>query len=65
MAVRIGAGIAACALPLSALAVTTTATADPSATLPTMTSTGGGSIIGGGNNAGISQQLTSLGNPNV
>jgi hypothetical protein len=30
-----------------------------------MTSGGGGPIIGGGSNAGISQQLTSLGNPNV
>ena len=65
MAVWIGAGIAACALSLSALAGMPTATADPSVTLPTMTSSGGGSIIGGGNNAGISQQLTSLGNPNV
>src|ERR1700757_4677056 len=65
MAIRIGAGIAACALSLSALAGMPTATGDPSVTLPTMTSSGGGSIIGGGNNGGISQQLTSLGNPNV
>jgi hypothetical protein len=65
MAVRIGAGIAAWALSLSALIGTPMATADPSVTLPPMTSGGGGAIIGGGNNSGISQQLTSLGNPNV
>jgi hypothetical protein len=63
--VRIAASIAACALSLSALVGTPAATADPSVTLPPMTSSGGGPIIGGGNNAGISQQLTSLGNPNV
>ena len=38
--------------------------ADP-VTLPAMTSGGGGPIIGGGNNAGIAQQLIGLGNPNV
>jgi hypothetical protein len=65
MAVRIGAGIAACALSLSTLVGTPTAAADPSVTLPPMTSGGGGAIIGGGNNAGISQQLIGLGNPNV
>ncbi|OMC53421.1 hypothetical protein A5745_21715 [Mycobacterium sp. IS-2888] len=63
MALRIGAAIAAGVLSLSAAAGTPTATAD--VTLPAMTSGGGGAIIGGGNNAGIAQQLTSLGNPNV
>jgi hypothetical protein len=42
------------------------ADADPAATLPTMTSTNAGPIIGGGGAAGgIPQQLTSLGNPDV
>jgi hypothetical protein len=63
--VRIGAGIAACALWVGAFLGIPTAEADPSVTLPPMTSSGGSPIIGGGNNAGISQQLTSLGNPNV
>ncbi|OMC14687.1 hypothetical protein [Mycobacterium sp. SP-6446] len=63
MALRIGAAIAAGVLSLSAVAQIPTATAD--VTLPAMTSGGGGAIIGGGNNAGIAQQLTSLGNPNV
>ncbi|MGE2817129.1 hypothetical protein ACQI5H_18580 [Mycobacterium heidelbergense] len=63
MALRIGAAIAAGVLSLSAVAGIPTATAD--VTLPAMTSGGGGAIIGGGNNPGISQQLTSLGNPNV
>lgn len=57
---RIGAVVAACGLALCA----PVASADP-VTLPPMTSGGGGPIIGGGNNAGIAQQLTSLGNPNV
>ncbi|HWS92231.1 MAG TPA: hypothetical protein VN306_06980 [Mycobacterium sp.] len=61
VAYRIGVVIAACALPLCA----PVATADPTVTLPALTSGGSGPIIGGGNNAGISQQLTSLGNPNV
>jgi len=65
MAVRIGAGIAVCALSLSTLVGTPPATADPNVTLPPMTAGGGGAIIGGGNNAGIAQQLTGLGNPNV
>jgi hypothetical protein len=60
VAYRIGVFIAAGGLYLCAPA----ATADP-VTLPPMTSGGGGPIIGGGSNAGISQQLTSLGNPNV
>ena len=63
--VRIAASIAACALSLGALMAAPTAGADPSVTLPPMTSGGGGPIIGGGNNAGIAQQLTGLGNPNV
>lgn len=63
MALRIGAAIAACVLSLSAAAGIPAATAD--VTLPAMTSGGGGAIIGSGNNAGIAQQLTSLGNPNV
>lgn len=60
VAYRIGAVIAACGLYLWAPA----ASADP-VTLPPMTSGGDGPIIGGGNNAGIAQQLTSLDNPNV
>lgn len=63
MALRIGAAIAAGVLSLSAVSQIPTAAAD--VTLPAMTSGGGGAIIGGGNNAGIAQQLTSLGNPNV
>jgi hypothetical protein len=42
--------------------------ADPAVTLPAMTSNGGGPIIGGGDAAAehrISQQLTSLGNPDI
>jgi hypothetical protein len=59
--------IAACGLSLAAIAAMPTASADPTVTLPPMTSSGGGPIIGGGGTAaqGISQQLTSLGNPNV
>jgi hypothetical protein len=57
--------VAACCLFLGAVVGMPTAVADPTVTLPPMTSTGGGSIIGGGSNAAISQQLTSLGNPNV
>ncbi|OBF59321.1 hypothetical protein A5787_21805 [Mycobacterium sp. 852002-50816_SCH5313054-b] len=56
---RVGVLVAACGL-LCAPA----ASADPVA-LPAMTSGGGGPIIGGGNNAGIAQQLIGLGNPNV
>jgi hypothetical protein len=61
IAYRIGVLLAAC-VPF--LAGMPTGHADP-VTLPAMTSGGGGPIIGGGNNAGIAQQLTSLGNPNV
>ncbi|GAB7142852.1 hypothetical protein [Mycobacterium riyadhense] len=46
--------------------VTPRADADPSVTLPPMTSTGSGPVIGGGGAAqGIAQQLFSFGNPNV
>lgn len=62
---RTGMSVAACCLVLGAVVGMPTAVADPTVTLPPMTSTGGGSIIGGGSNAPISQQLTSLGNPNV
>jgi hypothetical protein len=67
IAYRIGVLIAACGLPLCALAVMPVATADPTVTLPPMTPSGAGPIIGGGGAAqqGISQQLTGLGNPNV
>jgi hypothetical protein len=60
-AFRMSALVAACVLSLAGVP---TGHADP-VTLPPMTSGGGGPIIGGGNNAGIAQQLTSLGNPNV
>lgn len=62
LAYRLAVLLAACALPLWAPPV---AGADPSVTLPAMTTGGGGPIIGGGNNAGIAQQLTGLSNPNV
>ena len=62
---RTGMSVAACCLFLGAAVGIPTAVADPTVTLPPMTSTSGGSIIGGGSNAAISQQLTSLGNPNV
>jgi hypothetical protein len=61
IAYRIGVLLAAC-MPF--LAGIPTGHADP-VTLPAMTSGGGGPIIGGGSNAGIAGQLTSLGNPNV
>jgi hypothetical protein len=53
------------ALSVSVVVATATAGADPTATLPPMTSTGAGPIIGGGGATGIAQQLTSLGNPGV
>jgi len=62
---RIAASAAACVLGVCSYLGIPAATADPDVTLPPMTSGAGGSIIGGGDNAGISQQLTSLGNPNV
>lgn len=62
-AYRIGSAIAA--LALGAVAVAPPAGADPTVTLPPMTSSGGGPVIGGGSNAGIAQQLFSFGTPNV
>jgi hypothetical protein len=63
IAYRIGVGIAACGLALAA--GMPAADADP-VTLPPMASTGGGPIIGGGGGAQqMSQQLKSLGDPNV
>ena len=56
--------LAACWLCLSAVVGIPVADADP-VTLPTMTSSGSGPIIGGGNNAAISQQLFSFGSSNV
>ena len=57
--------IAACTLAVGALAVPT-AVADPTGTLPPMTATNGGPIIGGGGAASqMSQQLKSLNDPNV
>ncbi|MEE2855304.1 MAG: hypothetical protein VX424_21935 [Actinomycetota bacterium] len=50
-------------LALGAAAGMPTAGAD--ATLPAMTSSGGGPIVGGGINAGIAQQLFSFGKPDV
>ncbi len=66
-AYRVRMRIAACGLSLCVVSGMPVAQADPSVTLPPMTSSGGGPIIGGGSAAqqGISQQLTSLGNPNV
>ncbi|HUH69424.1 MAG TPA: hypothetical protein VLZ05_11415 [Mycobacterium sp.] len=67
IAYRIRMSIATCGLALAGIAGIPTASADPTITLPPMTSSGAGPIIGGGSAAqqGISQQLTSLGNPNV
>ena len=67
VAYRIGVLIAACVLPLSAAVAMPAAYADPSITLPPLTSSGSGPIIGGGTAAqqGISQQLFSFGTPNV
>jgi hypothetical protein len=63
IAYRIGVGIAACGVALAA--GLPTADADP-VTLPPMASTGGGPVIGGGGAAPqMSQQLKSLGDPNV
>jgi hypothetical protein len=52
-------------LALGVAAGTPTAGADPTAALPAMASSGGGPIIGGGSNAGITQQLFSFGKPDV
>jgi hypothetical protein len=56
--------LAAC-LSLGAATGTPAAHADPTATLPPMTSGGGGPIIGGGNDAGVLKQLFSFDSPNV
>ncbi|MCV7409807.1 hypothetical protein AWC05_23920 [Mycobacterium florentinum] len=57
--------IAACTLALGALGVPT-AVADPTGTLPPMTATNGGPIIGGGGAASqMTQQLKGLNDPNV
>jgi hypothetical protein len=57
--------LAACVLSVDVSAVAPTAFADP-ATLPPMTSTNAGPIIGGGGSAaGVSAQLTGLANPDV
>ncbi|OBA59242.1 hypothetical protein A5647_18130 [Mycobacterium sp. 1100029.7] len=57
--------IAACTLAVGVLAMPT-AVADPTGTLPPMTATNGGPIIGGGGAASqMSQQLKSLNDPNV
>ncbi len=65
MNVRFVAVLAACCLSLGAAVAMPAADADPTVTLPPMTSSGGGPIIGGGSNAGITQQLFSFGAPNV
>ncbi len=68
VAYRIAVFIAACGLSLGAFFGLPVADADPSVTLPPMTSSGAGPIIGGGDAATqqrISQQLFSFGNPNV
>ncbi len=64
MSSRIVAVLAAW-LSLCAAVATPAAYADPTVTLPPMTSGGSGPIIGGGSNAGIAQQLFSFGTPNV
>ena len=57
--------LAACTLAVGALGVPS-AVADPTGTLPPMTPTNGGPIIGGGGAAPqMSQQLKSLNDPNV
>jgi hypothetical protein len=65
IAYRIGVSIAACGLSLAA--GMPIADADPTVTLPPMTSTGSGPIIGGGGAAAqqMSQQLKSLGDAGV
>ncbi len=58
--------IAACGLSVGALLGMAVAGADPTVTLPAMTPTNSGPIIGGGSaSAQMSQQLKSLGDPNV
>jgi hypothetical protein len=68
MATRIGLRIATCVLAVAAVTGTPTASADPDVTLPTMQLTGGGPIIGVGDEAAqrrIAMQLTSLDSPDV
>jgi hypothetical protein len=63
---RVVIAIAACGLSLGALPEVPTAGADPTVTLPAMTPTNSGPIIGGGSaSAQMSQQLKSLGNPDI
>jgi hypothetical protein len=66
---RIRSVVAALALglPMGLVAGMPTVGADPAVTLPPMTSSGSGPIIGGGSAAqqGISQQLFDFGNPKV
>lgn len=57
--------VAIAAVSLSAVALMPTAQADPAATLPPMTSTGSGPVVGGGSSAALSQQLFSFKDPNV
>ncbi|BCI91640.1 hypothetical protein NIIDMKKI_68460 [Mycobacterium kansasii] len=66
MSHRIVVAVAVCGLSLGALTVAPKAAADPTVTLPPMTSTGSGPMIAGtGAAPGLSQQLTGLNNPNV
>jgi hypothetical protein len=69
---RIGVSIAVCGLSLAGLLVpvaeTPTAAGDPNVSLPPMTSSNGGPIIGGGDEAAqrrIALQLTSRNNPDI
>jgi len=66
-AYRVRTRIAACGLSVGVVLGMPAAGADPKVTLPPMAPSGSGPIIGGGSGAqqGISQQLTSLGNPDV
>ncbi|VAZ88846.1 hypothetical protein [Mycobacterium pseudokansasii] len=66
MSHRIVVAVAVCGLSLGALTVAPKAVAEPTVTLPPMTSTGSGPMIAGpGAAPGLSQQLTGLNNPNV
>jgi hypothetical protein len=72
MAQRIGLSGAVCGVALASLLGpvdgTPVAAGDPNVTLPTMTSSNGGPIIGGGDDAAqrrISLQLTSRNNPDI
>lgn len=66
--IRCIATVATCVLSLATLAVPATAAANPTVTLPPMTSTGSGPIIGGGSTSLgqlISQQLISFDKPDI